>query len=1359
MALIGAIEAFNPKETDITTYLERMDQLFICNDVDQRKKVSVFLTLIGGEAYSVLKDLLAPILPSTKTYDVLKEQLLKQYAPKRLIIAERYKFYSAIQESEEDVKTFAIKLKNLAKHCEFNAFLNEALRDKFVCGLKSEVIKRKLLTEDGLTFERGFQIATGMELAEGQIKVMGTEQVFVNKVFHNNADNKVKVSNANRPGNSNKDNNFRHTKNFSNKCKRCNRIHFNNQSCPAINWKCYSCHQKGHTAKSIMCKNKVNVVEKEEDSTEEDEGNTFHLGLIEEIGELYPLELLPNKETDSLKVKIHIEDKILDMEVDSGACKSVIHVDDYKQWFSNIKLENVKFRLKVVTGENVHILGKISVNVFVSGKKMLLPLVVVTSNNKFIPLLGRNWLNVLNPNWKQFLVTSTTIASVSNDLNKISNTTLKINKLISDIKSKFHDLFSDEKNSGIKRFKASICLKDGAKPIFHRAYEMPYALKPKVENELLKMVNDGIITKVSHSNWASPIVVVPKKNTDDIRICVDFKKTVNKVIDSDHCVLPLPDDIYAHLAGGKCFTVLDLKGAYQQLEIDQLSKEYFTINTHLGLFRFNRLTYGVSSAPGIFQSIMENILTGLNNVQCYLDDILIWGTTVEECNKNVWAVLSRLTQYNVKVNEKKCKFFTESVEFLGHLIDAHGIHPTNEKIECIEKTPVPQNLTQLKSYLGLLNYYRKFIPMLSTKLKPLYNLCKADSDFSWTNEIDKAFKLSKQILMSSDVLMHFDPSLPITITCDSSGYGVGAVLSHIVEGVEKPVLFASSTLTPSEQKYSNLERESLAIIFALKKFHKYIFGRKFTLITDHQPLQFIFGKNKGIPVTAAARITRWSLILAAYDYDIQYKKGNLISNADGLSRNPMLKNTEISECIYSFALTEQVPLSAEDIAKATSKDIILTKVLDLTLSGWPNHVNDQNLKVYFQKRHELSVENNCLLLGSKVVIPDSLRKEVLNLFHEQHLGVVRTKMLIRSYCWWPRLNDDIEKFVGSCEICQQNQNFSNNSSLISWPRAPNNFYRVYIDFFHKFSNTFLILIDSKSKWIDVKLMSRGTNASEVIIKLKEMFSVYGLPVELVSDNGPPFNSREFVLFCQVNGIKPVKSPPYHPQSNGSAERAVQTVKKGLEKTLFLEKGKQISRELLLNRLLDFLFIYRNTPCSVTKIPPSECLFKKKPRTRFDLLKPSYSKQAETNSNDDTKRNIKLYTLNEPVYVKDVQTKLWQKAKIVKIVSHCTYLVKIGNENIKFIHANDIRSNPYENTNFDFNSDNPLPNNNHTLVRENVEKVSIENVEPNTDLVNRNNENNEILQEVEGHRSQEIQNSGSYSTRSGRVVRPPSRLNL
>lgn len=426
------------------------------------------------------------------------------------------------------------------------------------------------------------------------------------------------------------------------------------------------------------------------------------------------------------------------------------------------------------------------------------------------------------------------------DINVVSaNNTSKVEteeilKLTSKLSTNFKDVFDENVGSCIKGSQVELKLKEDAKPTFHRAYDMPFALKERVEHELLKMVQSGILRKVSFRNWASPIVVVPKKNSE-IRICMDFKKTLNQVLNTDHCVLPLPEEIYSSLSGQRFFTVIDLKGAYQQLRVGEKSQELLVINTHLGLFGFTRLTYGVSSAPGIFQSVMDTILSGQKNTKCYLDDILVYGSSLKECYENVKNVFRKLQEFNVKINVSKCKFFKKEVEFLGHNIDNKGIHPTEDKIKAIKEAPSPKSLTELKSYLGLISYYRKFIPMLSSRLKPLYDLCQNSIHFSesWSNECEHVFQTSKEWLTSDSVLTHYDPKQTIYVTCDASSRGVGCVLSHSIDNTEKPVLFASSSLSKAEQNYSHLDREALAIIFALKKFHKYLYGRRFVLVTTN----------------------------------------------------------------------------------------------------------------------------------------------------------------------------------------------------------------------------------------------------------------------------------------------------------------------------------------------------------------------------------------------------------------------------------------------------------------------------------------------------------------------------------------------
>jgi len=252
---------------------------------------------------------------------------------------------------------------------------------------------------------------------------------------------------------------------------------------------------------------------------------------------------------------------------------------------------------------------------------------------------------------------------------------------------------------------------------------------------------------------------------------------------------------------------------------DDESKKYVVINTHKGLFRYTRLPYGIASAPGIFQKAMEQLLQGIPGVTVYIDDILITGETDGEHLKSLEEVLRRLAKADLRAKKPKCKFLVPSVSYLGHQIDESGLHPLPHKVKAIREAPTPNNITELKSYLGLLTYYGKFLPNLSTHLAPLYQLLKHDSVWKWTTKHEEAFQKSKGMLTSSSLLIHFDPMLLILLQCDASQYGIGAVLAHhLPDGSEKPVGFASRTLNSAEQNYSQLEKEGLACIFGVKRF-------------------------------------------------------------------------------------------------------------------------------------------------------------------------------------------------------------------------------------------------------------------------------------------------------------------------------------------------------------------------------------------------------------------------------------------------------------------------------------------------------------------------------------------------------------
>ena len=328
--------------------------------------------------------------------------------------------------------------------------------------------------------------------------------------------------------------------------------------------------------------------------------------------------------------------------------------------------------------------------------------------------------------------------------------------------------------------------------------------------------------------------------------------------------LPTPDEVFSALAHGESFSTIDLARACKQMEVTAESQPYLTINTHMGLFRYQRLPFGIATAPAIWQKAMSIVLQGCKGVIYYIDDILVTGKTRVEHEENLRHVFQCLEQFGLHIKLSKCQFFQDSVTYLWHKISKDGIQPTAERVSSIINAPTPQNKAELKSFLGLMTYNIRFLSSLARILHPLYKLVQKDVTWIWSHSHKKAFNEAKNLVSTAPVLAHYDITKQLKLYCDASPRGVGACLMQVMDKHERPVAYASRMLTSAEANYAQIERKALAIIFAVKKFHQYLYGRCFILVTDHRPLCKILGHNRGVPSLAAARMQRWALILSAY---------------------------------------------------------------------------------------------------------------------------------------------------------------------------------------------------------------------------------------------------------------------------------------------------------------------------------------------------------------------------------------------------------------------------------------------------------------------------------------------------------------
>lgn len=1202
---IGRIEHFNVREDNWKLYVDRLEQYFVVNKIEENLQVPTLITVIGAEGYELLVNLCTPDEPKQKKFKEIKEVMGRHLQPKPSVLAERYKFRHRKQNQGEGIAEYVAVLKRMSKSCEFGSWLTESLRDQLVCGIISDVIRQRLFAEQELDFIKAYNLAVSMEAAEKDAAIVNSTLTSVASVSVRDIETAqcYAVSNvrsgrggsvrtaaaATRPaggyGRGGAGVRAAHepageggavgpvrppadpTRARARRlCGACGG-HHEGGTCKFARYICRVCNRQGHLKRMCPYLTEQYCVE----VTTEDQ--------VSKRRQIVNINQFTLSECKPVKITLNVQGENIDMECDTGSAISCISYDSYKKLFPHLPIEPCTLLLRYYTGEIVRPVGVIRPLVKYKDKEKCLDLHVI-KNGKTI-LVGRQWMAELG-----LQIPSIGYGSVNN----INNDNFDM----SDFTRRYCDVFAE----GLGRFTGGpvrIHVREGAQPVFLRARPLAYALRAPVERALDQLVRDGVLTPVDRSDWATPIVPVIKKD-GSIRICADFKLTLNKVLEVDRHPLPRIDDLLTRLHGGESFSKIDLAQAYAQFELDE-TKKVTVINTHKGLFMYNRLIYGLASSPGIFQKRLEQLFADLPHVGVFLDDIIITGSTSQDHLSNLHKVFSRLQSHGLRVRKDKCEFFKKSVNYLGHVISKDGVSTCPDKVKAVIDTPPPTNVSEVRSFVGMVMYYSKFIKNTSTILAPLYNLLKLHSKFHWDTACHEAFIKIKKLLASSTVLMHYTPELPLVLTTDASGVGVSAILSQLTLEGERPVAYASRSLTSAEKGYAQIDREALAIVFGVKKYHQYLYGRKFILRTDHKPLTHIFSPKAGIPIMAAARMQRWAVLLAGYNYDIEYVTSNR-NCADALSRLPceeQRKREGMEEISYVNFVENFLPITNDDVRKATEKDPVLNRILFFLHSNWPSPCEKNELKPFYNRRTELYIDRGCVMWGYRIVIPESLQKQVLKQLHSSHMGIVKMKTLARSYVYWPNIDADIESICKQCETCAAEAQAPPRAPPQPWPYLVQPWSRVHVDFLGPFLNKmYLVMIDSSSKWLEIFEMSR-TTATCVIKILRATFARFGLPLEVVSDQGPPFTSNEFSMFLKQNGIRQSFSPAYHPASNGAAENAVKLCKRTIKKAV----RDRIDIDAALQ---NFLLNYRNTIHSTTGETPANLLQKRTLRSRLDLLR-------------------------------------------------------------------------------------------------------------------------------------------------------------
>ncbi|VVC36912.1 Integrase, catalytic core,Ribonuclease H-like domain,Reverse transcriptase domain,Aspartic peptidase [Cinara cedri] len=764
---------------------------------------------------------------------------------------------------------------------------------------------------------------------------------------------------------------------------------------------------------------------------------------------------------EPINVKLEIEGKPVEMELDTGASVSIISEYEYNRSFRDIKLETNGLKLQYYTKEMVDTLGHIRVNI-----------------------KRREWL-------KNMDILSNLCSNKCKQIKPLFN--INQNNKGSEVIKRFSEVFS-EKLGLYKGEEIELALVEGGKPKFFQPRPLPLVLKPKVEAELERLEKEGIISKVKYSLWGTPIVPVIKPS-GDIRIGGDYKVTVNQYLKFEREIVPR----------------------------------------------------------------IEELL--IPNIRVYFDEILIFGDSEEEHFETLTEVIDLIKSLGLTVRKEKCLFFENQIKFLGYIINREGSKQDPEKIKAINLMTYPKDKTQLQAFLGSINYYRQYIPQISTIQAPLSNLLKKDVQFNFNRNCQLALNQIKREIISDRILKHFDPNQVTILTCDASVYGLGVVLSQLDdENKEHPVVFASRTLNSAEKNYSQVDKEALAIIFGV--------------------------------------------------------------------------------------------LNASLVQKETNNDPLLSKVKYYISYGWPEKVNKE-LEVFRHKQELLSLEQNTILWGHRIVISKSIQNKILEELHYNHLGVVKMKLIVRGHLWWLGIDKDIENIASKYDDCNKVRPMPGKTRIHTWEWSQNPWQRLHADFLGPFKGQlFLIIEDAYSKWLEVfKVPVNGAQYSIDIFR--NLFARYGLPEYLVTDNGPPFTSVHFQQFLRDNRIGHRTSSPYYPQSNGQVESGVKIIKTFLKKIKLCDSNK---------RLDQFVFDYRIATHTTTKESLAKLLLSRNLCSRFDILKPNIRLSVSDNQEKqlEGKTLLREFKINEIVLVREYATNMWIREKIKQRVGSVLYLIELGN---------------------------------------------------------------------------------------------------
>lgn len=1241
----------------------------------EKTQCALFLHVAGIEAQKVYRSLKIPSANQDK-FAPLIAAFNEYCAGKTNITVVRYQFNS-YNQSVENIDTYIRELKSRIAFCNYGDIEDSLLSDRIVCGVKSDKLRDVLLQTPNLTLESCIEKCRLSEHTAAQLNGHKTEEIEAQVDEIKRRDARASPWTPRRQQQHGVNRQFI-------KCDNCGYSHPKGQ-CPARGKECIGCKKIGHfirvcrsSASNTKPINEIRMYQHYERFREEDQQSINNRTEYDDE-DLFIGMIGTDKETkdDLWYADINIEGQDVHFKLDTGSEANIIPTQ-IMNTLQNITVKPARCRLITYTGERVKPEGEATITI--NGRQLKFQ---VTRNGS--PILGKDACVQLH-----------LIARV----NEIKEVTTP-DKAARDMVNKYTDIFN---GLGTIKVNAKIHIDTTVEPVIDPPRRIPHAIKDDVRKELDRMLKMGVIVEQQEPTpWVSSITIVRKPGK--IRICLDPTK-LNKAILRGPYPTRTVEEVVTKTNGAKFFSVLDANSGYWQIVLDKESSKLCTFNTPWGRYSYTRLPFGIKTAGDIFIHEMNKILSGLPGVDVIADDILIHGHTITEHNERLKSVLDRAREVNLKLNPNKSKICKTEVNYVGHILTQQGLKPNKERVDAIINMPTPKDKAAVQRFMGMMGYVSKFIPNMAEIAKPLRILLHKETAWHWDDSQVAAFEKLKTLLTNAPVLKYYDVTQKTTLQVDASKSGLGATLFQN----NQPIAMASKALDETQAGYAVIEKELLAICFGCKKFHEYIFGKEVTVQTDHKPLVSIMTKPLH---KLTARMQRMRMRLQNYDLKVIHLQGSHMYFADTLSRAHINKTepNNLFDSEISIASINMVEDNITRIAEITQKDETLKEIIKLTLAGWPNRINQvrQDIKPYFTHRNEITVNKFIIYKENRIIIPKELQHEMLEKIHETHLGMVKSKQLAREYIFWPGIDKQIEDKITKCQICQQFRKLQHAEPLISHEIPDIPFYKVGIDFLQVKEQVFLLIIDYYSKFPEIIEMN-NTSSEATITELKKVFCRYGIPNTVVSDNGPQFSSREFKEFAAEYGFKCSFSNPMYPQSNGQAERYVQTIKRMIKKAKIENKEVQLA---LLN--------YRNTPLSGIHASPAELLMSRKLRSKF----PIEPQQLKSKTQNSKARQIKKLQLRQKRYFDKHASTSHKPLQVGDKVKYLNHKQEWTSGNIKTAH--NPRSRDYDITN---KRGNTIKRN-----RRHIYKIQKDNVPKQNNSTN------------------------NYITRYGRIINPVKRLGI